>query len=153
MEQSIISYTAGLLDGEGSIQINPSKSASGKCYWNLTVQISSGCRKVLDELHGCWNFGNVKSYQPKGKRSYRRSCYWRMYSKQAEEFLREILPHLRIKREHAELALEFRRYVGYRRGQLTEEISSKRNEIALKMRELNQLYGKGPLKPLRKEVL
>lgn len=35
--ESIKAYTAGILDGEGSIQINPVKSQAKNRYWNLPV--------------------------------------------------------------------------------------------------------------------
>lgn len=148
-----IIYTAGLLDGEGSIQINPSHSRNGgKCYWNLTVQVSSSCESVLRELCDSWGQGAITSWKPRGKYSYRRSFNWRIYSHDAEVFLRTVEPYLRIKRENAQVALEFRKHVGFKKGQLTPEVSKTRNDLAMKLRELNQRYGKGQCKSLGKEV-
>lgn len=54
-----------------------------------------------------------------------------------------VLPYLRVKHEQAHLGLEFRKYVGHSRGQLTEEVARIRTEIANSVRVLNDKHGKG----------
>lgn len=42
-----IAYTAGLLDGEGSIQINPHSTNNGKKSLGLTIQVSSNEKPLI----------------------------------------------------------------------------------------------------------
>jgi len=140
----VVAYTAGILDGEGSIQINPSKrSKDSQRYWALTIQVSSGCEEMLQFLKKEWGVGSITSWKPKGKKKYRRSYNWRLGSKASRELLTSVLPYLQIKHENAELALEFGNYVAAKKGGLTKAMSKQRSRIALKLRKLNQKYGKG----------
>jgi hypothetical protein len=137
------------VDGEGSIQINSSTNGSGKSYWGLTVQVSGNCGEVLTELRNEWNLGSVTKWRAKGAKEGRHSYNWRLYSKEAETLLNALLPHLRIKRQQAEVALNFRTFVAAGRGSLTAEMSAQRNALALQMKTLNQRYGKGVETPFR----
>ena len=146
MRKELIAYTAGLVDGEGSIQINPNglkKGSKRNRYWGLSIQVSSGDGKNLKRLCKEWGVGKVGEWLPKGSRKDRRSYNWRLYSKEAELFLQTILPYLRIKKQNAKLALKFRKLVGFSSWHLPEKVSEKRTLLALKMRELNQKFGKG----------
>ncbi len=139
----LIAYTAGMIDGEGSIQINPSRSGK-KYYWYLTVQISSGDKKTLQDLRNEWGeIGSITVWKPKGSRKYRQSCNWRFYNKEAEFLLNKVLPFLRIKKEYALTAIEFRKFRGKGPKSLTAEMIKKRKFLALKLKRLNQRYGKG----------
>lgn len=144
-----IIYTAAFIDGEGSIQINPSKgSSSGKKYWCLTVQVSSSCFEVLDSLHNEWKIGHITSWKPKGKEKYRRSYNWRVYSTQADELLKTIMPYMRIKQENAKIGIEFLKLKGCTKNSLTEDIIHLRQTLAMQMGILNERYGKGTKKYL-----
>ena len=135
-------YTAGIIDGEGSIQINPVISGK-RYYWGLTIQVSSGDKRTLEELRREWgDIGKVSTWKPKGSRKNRVSCNWRLYDKQADFLLKNVLQFLRIKRKHAEIALEFRKYRGDKPFSLTPQKIKKRKILALKLRGLNQKYGK-----------
>ena len=70
---------------------------------------------------------------------------WRLYSWQAEVFLERLLGFLRLKKEHAHTALEFRKLVAYGKNSLTDAGSAKRTALAFKIRELNAKTGKGKL--------
>lgn len=151
METWEIAYSAGVLDGEGSIQINPSlKKPSGKCYWSLTVQISTCCQDLAIWLQKRWNIGSVTVWSPKnGKQT---SYNWRLYSQESERFLRAVLPYLLVKREVAELAIEFRSHVadnhgkGMPRERLGGDVSRERTRIAEAVQALNRRYGKSKLR-------
>ena len=70
---------------------------------------------------------------------------WRLYSWQAEVFLERLLGFLRLKKEHAQVALEFRNLVVYKKNTLSDADSAKRTALAFKIRELNAKTGKGTL--------
>lgn len=145
--QAIICYTAGLVDGEGSIQINPTKGSGGR-YWLLTVQVSGNGESFLKNLRAEWSgIGSLTYWKPRGAKPNRVSCNWRFYSGTAEWFLRLLVPHLRVNKEQAEVALEFRKYVGSGPGSLTPEMKAKRTELAVRMRELNDRNGKATADP------
>jgi len=133
----LCAYTAGLLDGEGSIQINHSRHRRDR-YWRLAVQISSSAPGFLEALWRAWDrVGTISYWQPRGGDRHRRAGSWRVYSGQVEPFLRALLPYLRLKKEHARVALAFRRCVVYSRGRLTSALSCRRTGLAHKMLRLN----------------
>lgn len=143
----ILAYTAAMLDGEGSIQINPSKPGkkSSFRYWGLTVQIAQNNRAFLGGLREEWGgIGNVISWQSKDPRK-KLSSSWRIYSNQCEWFLKNIIQYLRIKKEHALVAIEFRKCVTDAKGVLTDEMKAKRRGLAFRMKELNDICGKASL--------
>jgi intein/homing endonuclease len=153
-KSELLAYTAGFMDGEGSIQINPSKSASNKRYWGLTVQVSSCNIEVLEWLRLSWNgIGTIHSWNPNKGRAKQQSHNWRIYSKQAEYLLKKIQPYLQIKSENARVALEFRKLTGFTRGQITEKIASQRLFLATQMRDLNRRYGKGKIKIVKHDYI
>lgn len=147
VKNTIKAYTAGIVDGEGSIQINPSNiRKSEKAWWGLTVQISSGDKNVLYFLKKNWkDIGNITEYKARGSRKNRKNYNWRLYSKEAENFLINIFPYLIIKKEQAYVGLKFRKLTGFKKGQLTKDIIKKRKDLAIKIKKLNQKYGKGKI--------
>lgn len=146
--KEVLAYTAGFLDGEGSIQINPSKNRKGGAkYWCLTIQISSCVPEVLESLRKDWgNIGSITFWQPKNSPKRRIAYNWRIYSKECEIFLPPLLPYLRIKKAQAEVALKLRKLMGYTKKTLTQEISQERSLLALEMRDLNSRHGKSTQK-------
>lgn len=146
LSMDVAAYLAGLVDGEGSIQINPSTRGKSK-YWVLTIQISSSAEGYLQSLRDTTlGFGSITSWQPKRKDS-RRSWNWRFYGAEAEAVLEDISPYLRLKKPQAELALRFRRegcgFRGNRRRLMPQSLLALRREIALEMRDLNSHTKKG----------
>lgn len=97
----ICAYAAGFFDGEGSIAIR----REGQRY-RLEVTASNTAKDVLDQFAVAYN-GKVRAIrctQPHHKQVYQ----WRVYAKQAGDFLEDVLPYLVVKRERALLALRFR---------------------------------------------
>lgn len=88
-----IGYLAGLLDGEGCITLN------NKC-WRVQIAMTDECLiRWLGEIGG-----TVRERSVTGRR---RPCWRWLLMRQAEvaEFLSAMLPHLRVKREQAAIAL------------------------------------------------
>ncbi len=101
-------YAAGFFDGEGSIGIYPT-TFDGRDRYYLRTQITQSVSALstelltaLRELHG----GNLSLIT--GAR--RNKVYnWQLNSYKAAKFLRWLEPHLRLKREQAELAIAWQK--------------------------------------------
>jgi hypothetical protein len=97
----ILAYAAGIVDGEGSIGIYREKRKNTVDGFSLTVTVKM---KSLETIRFfCEHFQGFYSFDRKG----RLHC-WRITDRQAEIFLRQLSPFMVTKKRHAELALEFR---------------------------------------------
>ena len=115
MKQTDLAYTAGIIDGEGCISIYRMKVFS---HLALRVSVSSTDEWLCQFLK--FSFGG-HIYGPR-RRGHNKPCWeWRITSAGAGEFLRLILPYLRLKRPQAELAIKFQGAKGRSRKGLTEE--------------------------------
>ena len=95
----IEAYAAGMIDGDGSIQIQ--RISIGR--FRLVVYLS-GCNPApLDELQSHWGGGITETTLRTGRQYFR----WGLTSTRAANFLEEILPYLRGKFDQATLALKF----------------------------------------------
>lgn len=110
-----LAYTAGLLDGEGSIVIAVSKPTEKnklrtKSHW-LQVSITNTNREIIDWLLSTFG-GHISDGTKSISRNKQRPTWnWRITSRKARDFLMKILPYLKIKRMHAEIAIEFQEYM------------------------------------------
>lgn len=124
-------YIAGLFDGEGSIVIG----RPGPREHELAITISNNYRPVLDEI----------ALQYPGAVNPNRVCWlYRAGHSAAEDFLKGVLPFLRIKQARAELALEFRRTFtsnGRRGPRLTDSVLESREWFRYELSRLNQERG------------
>jgi hypothetical protein len=102
-------YAAGLVDGEGSIYIakQKQKGRTWLAYW-LRLQVCTTTPCLTDWLGARWG-GCIFSVAPGQKSSFcnKVSYQWYVASGKAEVILRDITPHLILKREQSELALRF----------------------------------------------
>lgn len=139
-------YLAGLIDGEGTIQINPSKGESGS-YWVLAVSVTSSAPGLLDNLRERCGFpGTVREHKTPRKPAFR----WSMYGTAAEWILEQVTPYLMLKREHGQIGLAFRRLVRSRKARsISSKVLAERSRLALRLRELNAKTGKSRLRVAR----
>lgn len=101
-------YAAGFFDGEGSINIVRSKNSSnGRVHHALAVSVSQVRREPLDMLVEKYG-GTVTTTRCQPDKNWRPAHRWNIRSQQAENFLRDIRPHLIVKAAEADIALEFR---------------------------------------------
>ena len=92
-------YAAGVIDGDGSIQIG----TVGSTNFRLVVYLS-GCNIApLDALKERWRGSISVSATPSGRSYYR----WCIVGPTAMAFLGDILPHLKGKVNQALLGLRF----------------------------------------------
>lgn len=146
MNKTILSYTAGIFDGEGCVEIY--KASTSKASKNpsfiLRVTIVQKDGKVMNFLED--NFGGYVAVD------YHNGYYihrWDVRSKKAYRFLKLIYPFLVIKKDQVKVAFDFEEmkgkyletlkgYQGFRR--LTEEEVRKRFEIKAKLSALKKIY-------------
>lgn len=132
MDKSKWSYLAGLLDGEGHFSLARTKQHrqnEGHAF-NLLIGITNRSHELMKWL--IRNFGGVyylrKSENPKWADRY---DWYIKGRKNKEEIILGVLPHLIIKREQANIALESIR-LAY------SQNPEKRQELAERMRQLNR---------------
>jgi len=106
MQDTDAAYVAGLLDGEGSIvlSVRSGREWAKRSDYTLLVRIHNTCKEVLD-----WTVtvAGGRVYCSSRANRHRPMYQWTIHSVQAAEFLRLMLPYLRIKRDQALLALDF----------------------------------------------
>lgn len=99
-----LAYTAGIIDGEGSISLLRGESRPVQ-YFGLAVQVGSTTEWLLLWLESEYG-GHIYKFngnRPKSKPAWK----WRINGKFALEFLELIVPYLHIKKPQAELAIKF----------------------------------------------
>jgi len=133
---------AGILDGEGSIIIWRRKEKiripNNRMKWVLIVDISNTSAQLMlwirDSFGGYFRLG--KLYPGQNKPVY----HWRVTDKKAENMLKRLLSFLIVKRDEAEIALEFRKtftnkttWSGH---PLPDSIDKFRKEMQIKLKQL-----------------
>lgn len=94
-------YAAGFFDGEGTVY---AATRNNKPSPTIMVCISNVVREPLDLLRQKWG-GSIFCNVPKKNRQ---ALYqWTIAAKMAHPFLRAILPHLIIKRDVVQAAIEY----------------------------------------------
>lgn len=99
-------YAAGLFDGEGNVRVELDKRPSHKRPdHKLIATISNTNKDVLDLMSNEYG-GFVFASKP--KRDYHRIPYqWKLTTRSAYLFLKEIEPFVIIKKDQVRIALEF----------------------------------------------
>ncbi len=92
-------YLAGLFDGDGCVYIRHYKVQN---QFLLCIGIASNvsCQKQTDQLKQI--FGGIAHHKKNTE-----AIEWSVTSNKGEDFLKVILPYLRLKKKQGELALEF----------------------------------------------
>ena len=133
-----LSYTAGIIDGEGSIMIKRSKGNRPNRptpEYRVVISVTNTNRLLLEWLFKKFG-GSIKHY---AKQAFgHKPCYtWTITAKSGIIFLRLIKPYVLLKGEQLETALLFQTSVG---GQprLSTETLMFREECFQKARELNK---------------
>ena len=105
MKKTDLAYTAGIVDGEGYIAIKKYGNKYG--YRCSRVEVGNTNEWLINWLY--FSFGGSKYEAKSTKANPRARRYWKWYisSNEAVEFLKLIMPYIRIKRTQAELALSF----------------------------------------------
>ena len=105
-----LAYTAGIMDGEGSISLIRKKTIKiNRSGQTLALQISvvNTNEWLCNWLH--FQFGGSVGIHALGTEKHKRSFRWQITNRKAYSFLTLILPYLQMKHPQAELALQFQR--------------------------------------------
>jgi len=102
-----LAYAAGIIDGEGCISIyrNTCKTCVIGFRYSLVVRVGMKSKQIPLWLHQSFG-GSFHEYINLGFGDSLMYC-WSLGSREARDFLLKILPYLRLKKEHAELAIQF----------------------------------------------
>jgi len=131
-------YAAGILDGEGSVQVAVSISLG------LRVTVGSTNEEVLAFLQAY--FGGRVHKGSKATDYHKASWNWMLYMKEARPFLEAVRPYCIIKRMHVLLGLAFLNTAGPPGAPLPPLEEAKRLRITATLRFLNK---KGPRRPAK----
>ncbi len=105
MRKIDLAYMAGIFDGEGSLSITKSKRL--KC-WNASYNVRASvqmCNAYIPNLFRM-AFGGAICYQPPNG-THRATWRWHLETRNIIAFLEALLPYLHLKRDEAELAIQF----------------------------------------------
>lgn len=110
MDKETIIYYAGLIDGEGYIYISRSCAKKSFKYMRVGLKIAMiDYFGVLDNAQKTWG-GFI--HDRKGRSlKHRSTVEWIIENQKAEDLFKLLLPYLRIKKQQAEIAIEFREFV------------------------------------------
>jgi len=113
-----LAWFAGLVDGEGSINISTQKDKHhkfSKSHYALNLEISLTHLPTLEKIKTMWGMGSLTEH--KDKRKHRPYWLWMVRANQALAILEVIYPYLITKRASAEIAIAFQRRRQKHRGQ------------------------------------
>ena len=104
-----LAYIAGLFDGEGHVFITIKKSTNKMRtqVHVLRVGITNTYRDVIEWLYELFPTYLYKRIRHKDHPTWKPCFFWETSSGNAMDFLKIIYPYLRIKKEQAQLAIEF----------------------------------------------
>lgn len=141
----VLAWVAGLIDGEGCIYIRkrtekaPSRKERSPSYaLSLTVKMTH--KPTIEELKNIFGVGRIHRETP-GKLNKKVSWRWAVSTQEGADILRMILPYLKVKREEAELAIEFSevsKRSSFGRNTVKVEISELRDSFYRKLQELKK---------------
>jgi len=137
--QFIRAYLAGIIDGEGSISACRINKAS-VVQFQVTVNMTD--REPIDLLVYFYG-GHTYEYRNPKHPNWRKQYRWQATSEHGARLLRDILPHLRIKKRQAEVYLKARATFELHRSKTFPSIQILNREDVMKrlayMEELRRL--------------
>ena len=102
MKKIDYAYLAGFFDGEGNIGIY---EQSHHLSHMLTVSIANTERWIAEWYKLALGGSVIKRVRP--KKEHKDVYVWRVYGDNAKVVLQALLPYLKLRKAHAEIALQF----------------------------------------------
>ena len=135
----MLSYTAGIIDGEGHIGIAKSshpncKTRNRKPEYHLRVAVKMCDGKIIDYLYG--NFGGHIGIKRTDNPKHSKQYYWVISCKKAAAFCKTLIPYLVGKKNQAELAVKFQS--GKKQGK-TKPVEIQERDY-LEMKKMHKTY-------------
>jgi hypothetical protein len=133
-----IGWTAGVVDGEGCIFASFYEKGRQSTKWTLEVTVCNTDVRLLVCLQELWG-GTVRKCSPRKDSNHRQLWSWYLLNRDVKPFLLGIRDALVIKKEQADLAIEFggllyARGVRNRWNPLSEENRRRRGELITELR-------------------
>ena len=103
-------YIAGIIDGEGCIDLFKRKSAKYVAGYQLAPRITVTNTDIclLEYIKDFTNLGTISTYERPNKPHWKRAHLWQLYgSDNIKFFLESLLPYLRVKKQQACLLISF----------------------------------------------
>ena len=124
-----IAYLAGVIDGEGCIQIKRNNFINSIYHgYSLTIAVKMCCEEIVNSIQENFGGGIGGPYRYTNRRT---QYSWQCHGVDAGEILKLVLPHLIEKREQAKLGIEYIETIG------KNSTSAGRSDID---RQLQELY-------------
>lgn len=125
MTEADAAYFAGFIDGEGCIFISKAH--------NLVLTATNTHKGVIDKFLNVIG-GSVK-IRPQRQRQ-REVFRWQVNGQRALMFLEKIFPYLVVKKQEAELAMNFQKCFVYTNRKITPEIWQEREAVRIQLSDL-----------------
>ena len=134
-----IAYLAGIVDGEGTIQIirQRNENNSKPLYVTGAIYITNSSIPLLDWIQSNFGGNRTKARSVVGK-NWKPVYRVQFYGAVAENLVETILPFLVIKQEQAKLFLELRRRMKQYKHPLSAAERATREELAVACQQLNR---------------
>lgn len=138
-EEILMSYLAGLMDGDGSFTIGKLKNVSKSPLYFSLIQFGFQKKYIVDiflEKFG----GSFIEIDPKKDKRYKQPFFlWRLRSNEnVKPVLERLIEYLILKKERAKLLLDFCTNFSFKRGYiLGEDVIVEREKAYLKMGQMN----------------
>lgn len=136
-------YLAAMIDGEGTIMIEKNKPLKKKNIgYVLSVKVYNTNKELMEWLKTNFGGGVHSRKYEENKTTYT----WHIHSENAYKILKRTMDYLIIKREQAELAIDFQKKLVRRTHYLTNGsngiplwLSNKREEYYQKLKEMHKV--------------
>jgi hypothetical protein len=145
MSKYTAAYLAGLLDGEGYVSIWEVKKGQKKkwlhtheTYYHPVIKIVMTDEPIIRWLKD--SFGGTLEVRRLGEKNinWKTSYGWMLRKAQVVEFLRHVSPYLRVKKQQAEIILEFSKLKSLPFIPMSEEAHEKKYQLYKQIRILNK---------------
>lgn len=135
--QEIAAYTAGIIDGEGSIQIRKTfDKRNNNNYYCLRVTVVNTDERLMQWMTKSYGGYVLDKCPPKGT-NWKRAYCWYIQGKRAESFLILIFAYITLKKEQAIVAFSF----------INKQWHEENEMFFIKMKELNRKGAKSESLP------
>ena len=101
--QEDVTYAAGFFDGEGCILLYKTANHKTSTRYQFSVQVASVDKPSADWFQS--KFGGYISIRKDPRPNHRVLYTWSLMASGARDFLAQLLPYLKLKKEQAELIL------------------------------------------------